>query len=199
MWIFGNCAPASHWINKPDVSERSVLLLYSSLDEHEKALGLWGAQTEIECIWAYTFPSQRTLFQINRDVSHNYMLFRGASFVCAQREAELSGTIYCCWLGESWIYAESLESKCRCSHTLINPFFCSQVLCYVRDDNCLYVWQSIHHAHPAFLKTRPLFWLEAFNVNCNLSLRCLPSDTKTCPGRIKMQNATLLISVETLS
>lgn len=109
-----------------DLSERTVLLLYSSVDEHEKALGLRGAQTEIECIWAYTLASDRTFsiyiyicaVRLMTGVFHNYTVrfpailrrcIRCSQFCCAQRKAEFSATIYYCWRGESGIYGLSSE------------------------------------------------------------------------------------------
>lgn len=43
MWTLGNCALAGHWINKTDVSEPPVLLLYSSVDENTRKLLASGA------------------------------------------------------------------------------------------------------------------------------------------------------------
>lgn len=139
MWTLGNCALAGHWINKTDVSEPPVLLLYSSVDEHEKALGLRGAQTEIECIWAYTLASHRRyllyVFDIrvrsgslnDRRISlsafprHYYADASGpAAFASAQREAELSGFlelfVYYCWRSDSRFIGNPYRRKPKFWH-----------------------------------------------------------------------------------
>lgn len=125
--ISNNLYPTVHWIAKTDVSARPFLLLYSSMDEHEKALGLRGAQTEIECIWAYRLASDHA-FPILVDnisavvvhlmtgaffiITHSTIPFsfvisatvssavKTEVFVCAQRIASLNGIVCYCWRGK---------------------------------------------------------------------------------------------------